>query len=626
LTSVPHFIMNHFEMLKSRISKRLFILIGSLSVLVVGIIIWNNNQTKKSNYSEAVKKITNSEELILSLQKDLNFFSKSAKNLNLPDWQTTHFFESNVSVRSLESESNIANDVELSVLTKEWKKSPDFKAVPHTNLNLLEELWDDFKFLKKCKLKIIRGDFLKESSFLTHVAISGSGQLKNKKWASFDGLIDIAWKQNNNGEWKIVTWDLQKLNSIEDVANQRLFVRVNKTALPDVEQRKKAEVSIHEELVKSMVLNGGCNPPGEKFEYAFSYESASATPAVSVVDLNGDGFDDFYLMPRWGNCQFFLNQRDGTFKECASQYGLDIMNHCNSAVFADFDNDGDKDVIIARSFERSLYLENIDGKFKDASDKVSSKLTAMATSVTATDYNRDGLLDVFITTYGTKALFQNFLADSQQAKLSNILKKGEYHRIFDAPGAPNVLLVNKGDGKFAVADESPQLEQWKTSLTSAWVDYDQDGDPDVYISNDFGPDALFRNDYPNGFTDVTQSEGHETMAGFGMGVTWGDYDLDGKQDLYISNMFSKAGIRITGQVDNIDPRFDDFNTGNRLYKQGDEEFDLTSGLKPPKHLVAKVGWSWGGQFADFDNNGYLDLYVPSGYFTAPDAVARGEDL
>jgi hypothetical protein len=112
-----------------------------------------------------------------------------------------------------------------------------------------------------------------------------------------------------------------------------------------------------------------------------------------------------------------------------------------------------------------------------------------------------------------------------------------------------------------------------------------------------------------------------------MGATWGDYDNDGLQDLYVSNMFSKAGARITNRVPGIAEIYKQSAAGNYLYRQrANHSFELVSGDNPPALAVAKAGWSWGGQFADFDNDGFLDLYVLSGYFTAPKAVSSELDL
>ena len=115
--------------------------------------------------------------------------------------------------------------------------------------------------------------------------------------------------------------------------------------------------------------------------------------------------------------------------------------------------------------------------------------------------------------------------------------------------------------------------------------------------------------------------------GFSMGATWGDYDLDGRQDLYVSTMFSKAGRRVTEHMSGLDARFRVAAEGNLLYRNaGDSTFEKVSGLKPPALEVAQADWSWGGQFTDVNNDGRLDLYVSSGFYTAPEEFAVDVDL
>jgi hypothetical protein len=149
------------------------------------------------------------------------------------------------------------------------------------------------------------------------------------------------------------------------------------------------------------------------------------------------------------------------------------------------------------------------------------------------------------------------------------------------------------------------------------------------VSNDWGPDYLFRNDRGQGgvgrFTDVTKQVGADYL-GFGMGASWGDYDNDGDQDLYVSNMYSKAGRRIAAQIDGLSPRIAGLAEGNFLLENAGSKLNQVAGLEPPALCVAKAGWSWGGQFADFNNDGFLDIYVSSGYFSVPTDYAIPVDL
>src|SRR6185295_539112 len=97
----------------------------------------------------------------------------------------------------------------------------------------------------------------------------------------------------------------------------------------------------------------------------FTVQAHDRHPSVSVTDINRDGYDDLYVMPELGTNQLFVNQRDGTFRDEAARYGLDVKDHCSSAIFADFDNDGDLDLYLGRTLRPSMFLENRDGKFVD---------------------------------------------------------------------------------------------------------------------------------------------------------------------------------------------------------------------------------------------------------------------
>ena len=118
------------------------------------------------------------------------------------------------------------------------------------------------------------------------------------------------------------------------------------------------------------------------------------------------------------------------------------------------------------------------------------------------------------------------------------------------------------------------------------------------------------------------------MMGFGMGAAFGDFDNDLDLDLYVSNMYSKAGLRITEKAGTRDQRLRWFAEGNLLFRNNGvgKEVEYLSGSGSPFASVANADWSWGGQFVDFDNDSFLDLYVPNGYFTAPEAFAGDDDL
>jgi hypothetical protein len=368
--------------------------------------------------------------------------------------------------------------------------------------------------------------------------------------------------------------------------------------------------------------------PGDYRDNRFFPIATATHPGLSVVDIDRDGFDDLYVTVRWGKNMLLRNRGDGTFEEIAGQLGLDVEGRCNAALFADYDNDGDVDLMLARSLEPSLYLVNEDGRFVDRSKSaVAVPLPYLASSVSAADYNGDGLLDVYFSTYLIEDIssrldvdlsrpqhwIHGVLTEDQSRDLAEIFKR-EHKSFVRQVGPPNLLLINRGDGRFDAAPETRQV-----------ADYDRDGDPDLYVSNDFAPDHLYRNDGPAGFINATGEAGVD-IIGFGMGVSWGDYDNDGRLDLYVTNMYSKAGMRVTRQLPGISSEIPKLADGNYLYRNLGDRFKRVSGIAPPALAVARAGWAWGGQFVDVDNDGYQDIYVTSGYHTVPDEFATDIDL
>ena len=152
-------------------------------------------------------------------------------------------------------------------------------------------------------------------------------------------------------------------------------------------------------------------------------------------------------------------------------------------------------------------------------------------------------------------------------------------------------------------------------------DYDADGDADLYVANDFGTNNLYRNEGGR-FVEASREAGINESA-FGMSVTWGDYNRDGHLDVYVSNMFSGAGSRITAQekfqpkaTSEIRQKLRYASRGNTLYaNQGDGTFRDES-------VAANVTmgrWAWGSQFLDINNDSWEDLLVGNGFVTRENA-------
>lgn len=332
---------------------------------------------------------------------------------------------------------------------------------------------------------------------------------------------------------------------------------------------------------------------------------------LAIGDANGDGLDDLYLCQSGGlPNRLFLRQADGTALEAGARFGVDWLDHTSSALFLDLDNDGDQDLALAAG-PRIAVLENVGNESfrRRASLRLLDRDTL---SLSASDYDGDGHLDLFVCV--------GFATKSAHARAGRDLPGFVFHDSRD--GGRNVLFRNETNWKFTDVTREAGLDEgnYRHSLAASWEDYDRDGDPDLYIANDYGPNALYRNEAGR-FQEVAGELGVRDQAA-GMSVSWGDYDRDGWMDLYIANMFSYAGHRISHEpafLPDADPEFralnERFAKGNSLFRNlGGSRFVETSA----EAHVERARWAWGSVFTDLDNDGWEDLFVANGYITTED--------
>lgn len=582
-----------------------------------------------------------SEELIEGFRAEMTALAFAVQNLELPDDRTRRLFRTlDLQVTDLAQKPDAPNsDPTLQALQLSSQNWPIAEATTATNSNLglWKPLFDKIDRFSWTNFKIKSGHFVKSTAdepdeFEMRVAFSGLARLANNHLSWVRTIQTLRWRMRAGNDptktesWRIVSWQTQSANHLDSPSP--LFEDVIDSALPDFAQRETARRSLHERFTADHLL---AQREGKKFEWPherFFYQKANGHPGLSVVDLDQDGFDDLYIVARWGRNQFFHNRGDGTFEEKAAEYGLDAKDFSSSAVFADFDNDGDLDLFLGRTLERSRYFENQNGHFVDQSSTVIDRpLPYLASSISAVDYDGDGLLDIYVSTYnGTGASIEQYYEylSLEDATAFDRLALNTRHAFLNSVGPPNVLLHNEGNGRFSVVEDAGDLRAFRHTYQATWADFDQDGDPDVYLANDFAPDAVIRNEGNGRFVEVTKEIGF-TAFGLGMGVSWGDYDRDGNQDAYVSNMYSTAGSRITDQLGYVDDRYRQMAQGNYLYRNEGDQFRKVSGPKPPDFAVEKTGWSWGSQFVDVDNDGFLDLGVLNGFYTAPREVAIAGD-
>ena len=231
----------------------------------------------------------------------------------------------------------------------------------------------------------------------------------------------------------------------------------------------------------------------------------------------------------------------------------------------------------------------------------------------AADYDNDGDLDIYVTAYGRG---RDAASGAQGFEATSPIPYNDANN-----GGRNILLANHGKFRFADVTEAAGLDENNSrwSFAAAWEDYDQDGDADLYVVNDFGRNCLYRNDGGK-FRDIAAEAGVEDMAG-GMSAAWGDANGDGKMDIYVGNMYSAAGNRVTYQrkfdasrkaADT--PAMQRMARGNSLFEQEEEgSFADASDMAE----VTMGRWAWSSGFADLNNDGWEDLVVANGYLSNP---------
>ena len=327
---------------------------------------------------------------------------------------------------------------------------------------------------------------------------------------------------------------------------------------------------------------------------------------VSFADVDGDGFDDLYVcQPAGLQNRLFRNRGDGTFEDMTAISGLGILENTACALFADVNNDGRQDVIVVRSNGPLLFLNEGGGKFRARPDafQFANPPQGAFTGAAIADYDRDGWLDIYFCLYAYYEGTDQYLYPSPYYDAEN--------------GPPNFMMRNHRDGSFGDVTRESGLNQNNTrfSFCCGWGDYNGDQWPDLYVVNDFGRKNLYRNNGDGTFTDIAREAGVEDV-GAGMSVCWLDYDNDGKEDLYVADMWTAAGNRVSMQEafqknasEEIRALYRKHAMGNSLFRnRGASRFENISG-----HSGAGMGrWSWSSDAWDFDHDGFPDLYITNG--------------
>ena len=333
---------------------------------------------------------------------------------------------------------------------------------------------------------------------------------------------------------------------------------------------------------------------------------------LALADVDGDGLDDLYVgAPTGLPNRLLLGTPGGGFVDATAGSGADYLDETRAVLLLDLDGDGRRDLVAATSAGLML-APNIGAPGERPRFGPARRLLGLtvAHSLSAADVDGDGDLDLYAGV---------FYGGGERGNAGFPIPI-PYHDANN--GGRNALLRNEGGLRFHDATVELGLDVHNRRFTQAtsFFDVDQDGDQDLYVANDHGRNAYYRNDGGH-FQEVAGELGVEDM-GAGMSVHFGDADGDGDFDLYVSNMYSSAGGRIVpqegfGQAAPTTARSDVLRhaRGNTLLiANGDGHFDDAS----ERSGAMVAGWAWGSRFVDLDADGRQDLLVANGLYTRPD--------
>jgi hypothetical protein len=318
-------------------------------------------------------------------------------------------------------------------------------------------------------------------------------------------------------------------------------------------------------------------------------------------DADGDGDQDLYLVNGYGSEQapearstnaLYRNDGDGLFTDITASSGTGDRGFGMGCAAADYDGDDDVDLYVTNYGPNVLYRNESDVRFTDVGGRAGVDHPDWSVGAAWADYDLDGDLDLFVGNYLDFSL--------EESVARNLVSLREGFRLYPGPrdyGAqPDVLYRNDGDGIFAdVSSEAGINQSLGKAMGCGFADYDDDGDPDLFVANDRTPNHLYRNDGGQ-FSEIGlwagvayNESGNESGA---MAVDFGDYDNDGLLDLLVTDFIFEY---------------------NALYRnRGDGGFDDVS-VRAQLALPSFGLVAWGAALFDYDNDGYLDLFVANGH-------------
>lgn len=323
---------------------------------------------------------------------------------------------------------------------------------------------------------------------------------------------------------------------------------------------------------------------------------ASMGAAVSVVDFDRDGWADFYVTSSGEHSRnaLYRNMHDGTFRDVAEEVGLADINSPETgvsmgAVWGDYDNDGYEDVLIYKWGRPELYHNDAGKHFTRVTDAAGLPPWVNANTAIWLDYDNDGKLDLFLGGYYPEDV------NLWHLKTTKMMPESfEYAR----NGGRKYLFHNLGNGRFEEVSEKLGIDSRRWALAAVAADFRGSGYPDLFIANDYGVSELYLNEGGKHFREAGKESGVGYAPKSGMTASVGDILNQGRYGIFVTNI-SEEGVLVQG---------------NNLWMPQPNASAHSIQFENVANAmgVELGGWSFGAQFGDLNNDGFLDLYQVNG--------------
>lgn len=324
---------------------------------------------------------------------------------------------------------------------------------------------------------------------------------------------------------------------------------------------------------------------------------------LDIYAVNGAGYTHYYGKKWWYKKPYntlYHNNGDGTFTDVTETAGVGDDGWGMGCAFGDYDNDGNPDLYVTNYGANVLYQNNGDGTFTDVTEKAGVGDEGWGTSLSWGDYDNDGNLDIYIANYIVFDKTMNPGEPNRAFKISMPLLMDS--KLYE--GQRNVLYRNNGDGTFMdVTDMAGVGNSPGKSMSAVFCDFNNDNNQDIYIVNDKSRNVLYVNNGNGTFTDLGGALGIDSPLS-GMGVAIGDYDNDGDMDIFSTYTQKDTNMLYKNTI----------SDGPRSVKANSNWKFVNATVDAGLGEDVSVGhFGWGTGAFDYDNDGFLDLFVANGH-------------